>query len=260
MEDSHILIDDMKKAYPDRDVFNHGERYSLYCVFDGHGGDRSAIICEEKVPGMLVAQKEFADGNFLEAISKTFYEVDDYIKDNERSYRTAGTTAVAILIVDTTLYCGNLGDSEAIIGDLTVKGKVHEVTHAHRASDPSEKERVEEAGGTAKSGRIQGSLAVSRTIGDWDYKIPHIPDGHKDYVSREPHLLKFDLTETNEYLIIACDGLWDVATFKRAHDIVMKSLKKSSDPADACAVLIRESLERSSSDNVTVLVVFFDWK
>ena len=83
-----------------------------------------------------------------------------------------------------------------------------------------------------KIGRVNGDLAVSRAIGDIDLKKPRVdnktwypPPDHAafaayksptfefkdDLVSAEPEWISMDLTDKDEFVIIACDGLWDVS-------------------------------------------------
>ena len=67
----------------------------------------------------------------------------------------------------------------------------HNMTRAHKASDPAEKERIETMGGHVFFGRVFGALAVSRSFGDAKYKRPKTS---KDFVSWEPDIKSVDLT------------------------------------------------------------------
>ena len=48
--------------------------------------------------------------------------------------------------------------------------------------------------------RVNGSLAISRAIGD-----PHM----KEWIICEPEIRKLPLTSDCDFLIMASDGLWD---------------------------------------------------
>ena len=76
----------------------------------------------------------------------------------------------------------------------------------HIAKDPSEKQRIEDAGGAVFSGRVFGTLAVSRSLGDRDYKIP---TSENNFVSSEPYFTAEPLGPQEKFLLLACDGVWD---------------------------------------------------
>ena len=82
----------------------------------------------------------------------------------------AGCTACLCLITTDTIYCCNAGDSRAIL--VSKNGKVTELSHDHKPDNKEEMQRVKAAGGFVDDGRVQGIIAVSRAIGDWEYKNP----------------------------------------------------------------------------------------
>jgi len=82
----------------------------------------------------------------------------------------AGCTSCVVLITKDTIYCANSGDSRALI-QLT-DGKVIELSHDHKPENDGELKRVKAGGGYVEDGRVQGIIAVSRAIGDWEYKNP----------------------------------------------------------------------------------------
>ena len=46
------------------------------------------------------------------------------------------------------------------------------VTYKHKPNSPEERERIEKAGGHVVFGRVPGSLAVSRALGDSEFRCP----------------------------------------------------------------------------------------
>jgi len=54
----------------------------------------------------------------------------------------------------------------------TKAGKVIELSHDHKPDNEGELARVKAGGGFVEDGRVQGVIAVSRAIGDWEYKNP----------------------------------------------------------------------------------------
>jgi protein phosphatase PTC1 len=138
------------------------------------------------------------------------------------------------------VYAANAGDARVVL----VKGGVAErMTVDHKASDPDEVKRITDAGGFVMMNRVNGMLAVTRAIGDLTMK---------DYVTGEPYTQQAELTDEHTHLIIACDGVWDVFSDQEAADIVLKH----TDHLLRCArILVRESIKKGSTDNISVMIV-----
>eukprot|EP01128_Nolandella_sp_AFSM9_P004698 TRINITY_DN214_c0_g1_i2.p1 TRINITY_DN214_c0_g1~~TRINITY_DN214_c0_g1_i2.p1 ORF type:complete len:205 (+),score=47.19 TRINITY_DN214_c0_g1_i2:399-1013(+) len=169
-----------------------------------------------------------------------------------------GSTAVAALIGDGKLYVGNIGDSEACLVSISENGEVTttNLTTPHKASDPSEKTRIEELGGHVFFGRVFGSLAVSRAFGDARYKSPKTS---QDFVTAQPAQVSLDLLPEHKFLILACDGLWDVMNHQTAADIVHRFYQEGKNPREVAHLLVHEALRLRTEDNVTVVVVYINW-
>jgi len=84
----------------------------------------------------------------------------------------AGCTSCVCLVTKDTIFCANSGDSRAVIG--TKSGKVIELSYDHKPENTEETRRVKAGGGYIEDGRVQGVIAVSRAIGDWEYKDPDL--------------------------------------------------------------------------------------
>lgn len=83
----------------------------------------------------------------------------------DQSY--AGCTANVVMITKTEIICANAGDSRAV---LCKKGKAKDLSVDHKPDLPSEKRRIERANGFVEDSRVNGMLALSRSIGDFEYK------------------------------------------------------------------------------------------
>lgn len=83
----------------------------------------------------------------------------------DQSY--AGCTANVVMITKTEIYCANAGDSRAV---LSKKSKARELSTDHKPDTPSEKRRIERANGFVEESRVNGMLALSRALGDFEYK------------------------------------------------------------------------------------------
>lgn len=195
------------------------EKVSYFAVYDGHGGAQIADLCEKMVHKNIITDESFAKGDFETAIKNGFANTDkDLLKAAADANWHSGACVVSTIISKRKLWLGNLGDSEAILARREGTGyKAIELSHKHKPTDPIEKERIKKVGGYVVLGRVMGSLAVARALGDKDFKKP-FNNSEGDYVSAEPHLNQIDLTPEDEFLIVSCDGLWYVNDIKRGRE------------------------------------------
>jgi len=71
------------------------------------------------------------------------------------------------MITPDKIICANSGDSRSILGRA---GKVIALSEDHKPENVEEKRRIEAAGGFVEDNRVNGSLALSRALGDFEYK------------------------------------------------------------------------------------------
>lgn len=140
------------------------------------------------------------------------------------------------------LYTANAGDARAV---LSRSGKAVRLTYDHKGGDKQEAKRIQDAGGFVLNNRVNGVLAVTRSLGDTSMK---------EFVVGSPYTTSTPLAANDEFLILACDGLWDVATDQKAVDLV----KDVQDCDDAAKALMEFALNEGTRDNVTVVVIRFN--
>jgi len=78
-----------------------------------------------------------------------------------------GCTACACIITETEIICANAGDSRCVLSD---NGRAVELSIDHKPDLPTEKARIEKAGGFVEDNRVKGVLNLSRSLGDLEYK------------------------------------------------------------------------------------------
>ena len=84
-------------------------------------------------------------------------------------------------------------------------------TADHRPSERLEQDRIEAAGARVEIGRVQGDLAVSRALGDFQYKMQPNVDHTEQPVSCIPDITIIERdVDHDEFLILGCDGVFDV--------------------------------------------------
>ncbi|XP_009799378.1 putative protein phosphatase 2C 47 [Nicotiana tabacum] len=248
MEDEHICIDDLREHIgASEGLLSPG---AFYGVFDGHGGVDAASFTQKNLLDFIVEDSHFPS-MVKRAIRNAFKKADNALADTKSLDNTSGTTALTALMLGRTMVIANAGDSRAVLGK---RGRAIELSKDHKPNTNSERLRIEKLGGVIYDGYLNGQLSVARALGDWHIKGSK---GTKGPLSSEPELEKVILSEEDEFLIMGCDGLWDVMSSQYAVTIVRKELMLHNDPERCSRELVREALKRNTCDNLTVLVVCF---
>lgn len=219
-EDKHIVNLDL------------GDKNMLFCVFDGHLGSEVVELVEEKFVNLLLEQEAYKKKDYKQAFHDTFMAFDpiiDKVKEQilkkanfpGQKESVAGTTATVCLVTPTQYICANAGDSRTV---LARSGKVIELSHDHKPTDELEKKRIEAAGSFVDNGRVQGNLAVSRAIGDLFFKRRDVPQEDQP-VTAKPDFEIIERDRANdEFIVLACDGLWDSRSSQGMVDIMHKEV------------------------------------
>lgn len=112
-----------------------------------------------------------------------------------------------ILVTKTEIICANAGDSRTV---ASVKGKAVDLSVDHKPDLPSEKSRITRAGGFVEESRVDGMLALSRALGDFEYKDKSKISNPKEYkVTAFPEIRTQKLSGDVDFVVLACDGIWD---------------------------------------------------
>jgi len=208
-------------------------------LFDGHSGQRSAEYAASylhvKLADALTETKERAVESLQLACRRTHQDIEAMkLKD--------GTAALLMLVVGHRFYIAHAGDSRAV---LASGGKAIQLSKDHKPEDLSERERIIKAGGfVAESNRVNGILALTRALGDVDLQPA---------VTHEPEVIEREVTEEDQFVILACDGLWDMISNEQA----VKIASKQKSPVHAAAKLRDYAYSLGSGDNISVVVVSF---
>ncbi|XP_065350798.1 uncharacterized protein LOC135946498 [Cloeon dipterum] len=186
----------------------------------------------------------------------------------------SGTTAVVALLGKEKVTVANIGDSRAILGRLvkTENGhemKVIELSNDHKPELPEEKERIENAGGVVDDdGRVDGGLNLSRAFGDFVFKSNKDMPAEKQEVIAFPDVisvdLKFEQDEADQFLFVACDGIWNDMSSDNVADFIWTRLEKHVPMKDILEQMFKHILAPNMSgdgtgcDNMTAVIVRFD--
>ncbi|KAG8372829.1 hypothetical protein BUALT_Bualt12G0107700 [Buddleja alternifolia] len=258
-EDQHIRIDNLCTHLGSPNSWS--EPSSFYAVFDGHGGPDAAAYMKNNALKFFFEDAELPqssdiDEKFLQDLEishrQSFLLADRALADaNSIIDSYCGTTAITALVLGSHLLIANAGDCRAV---LCRKGDAVQLSQDHRPSCQVERKRVEDLGGTIEYGYLNGELGVTRALGDWYMKLPF---GSASPLTAEPEFQRTLLTEDDEFLILGCDGMWDVLSNQEAVSIVRRELRRNNDPQQCARELINQALKRDICDNVTAIVVCF---
>jgi serine/threonine protein phosphatase PrpC len=167
-----------------------------------------------------------------------------------------GSTATLVIITPLQFYFCNCGDSRAI---LVSDGMITFRTKDHTPEVASERKRVEESGGRVQDNRVDGLLAVTRALGDFHFKADRGSHRHDQKVISKPDVSVIPRNHrTNEYVVLASDGLWGTITDEEVQAIVSARLAQGMSVGLVCDELIRMSIKRGSLDNIAVLILRFE--
>eukprot|EP00929_Paragymnodinium_shiwhaense_P064943 TRINITY_DN32609_c0_g1_i1.p1 TRINITY_DN32609_c0_g1~~TRINITY_DN32609_c0_g1_i1.p1 ORF type:complete len:288 (+),score=48.52 TRINITY_DN32609_c0_g1_i1:89-952(+) len=262
MEDGFVFVDGFG-GKPDS---------AFFAIYDGHGGRSCVDYVTQHLHDNLLAEINRSPSNGVpDAMVRAFNDTDRNMQAS--GITSSGCTACSCLLMKEGntrfIYTAHLGDARAVIcrGGLAVR-----LTSMsdHKATDAVEAKRVIENGGTIFNERVNGMLAISRAFGDHQLKTPALP---KDVVSNIPDITCTELTDQDMFVIVACDGLWDVVQDQESVNLVLEGIRElmallpalSQDSSSAgrrqmaevlARTLLEEALARGTSDNVSCMMVF----
>uniref|UniRef100_A0A0E0JWE2 protein-serine/threonine phosphatase n=1 Tax=Oryza punctata TaxID=4537 RepID=A0A0E0JWE2_ORYPU len=160
--------------------------------------------------------------------------------------------------------------SYSIIRDLTpiLLGQHADAQHAynlsrdHKPELEAERERILKAGGFIHMGRINGSLNLTRAIGDMEFKQNKFLPPEKQIVTANPDINVVELCDDDDFLVLACDGIWDCMSSQQLVDFIHEHIQKESSLSAVCERVLDRCLAPSTiggegCDNMTMVLVQF---
>ncbi|AAF86530.1 putative protein phosphatase 2C 1 [Arabidopsis thaliana] len=209
--------------------------------------------------------------NFLweEAFLKSFNAMDKELRSHPNlECFCSGCTAVTIIKQGSNLYMGNIGDSRAILGSKDSNDSMIAVqlTVDLKPDLPREAERIKQCKGRVfalqdepEVSRVwlpfdnAPGLAMARAFGDFclkDYGVISIPEfSHRV------------LTDRDQFIVLASDGVWDVLSNEEVVEVVASATSRASAARLVVDSAVREwklKYPTSKMDDCAVVCLFLD--
>lgn len=227
--------------------FRNKDDECIFGLFDGHKQSKAGCKLTKYLYDsftyyfMNELRSNRQDDTIVCAMRRTFLALEKGIA-SAVDERDSGASVVVCYIVGQTLHVANVGDAEAVISRNN--GQAFEITQKHIPLNPSETSRIRAAGGfVSNEGRLNGELQVSRSFGHF-HLIPA--------VNANPYVTSINLTEEDEYVIMASRGLWEHMSYQTAVDIA----RTEKDDMMAAAQKLRDfAITYGAEENIMVMVI-----
>lgn len=256
MEDAHITIPNL---------FNGS---GLFGVLDGHGGSEVAQYVRDNLPNIIKSSQFIKNKQWKELLTSAFATIDEDITKEKAQkelatiykksahdefnpttesdvYKHVGCTACVALVADGEVIVANAGDSRCVMGR---KGVAIDLSVDHKPDLDIEKQRIVNAGGFVEDNRVNGVLNLSRSLGDFEYKLNAQLKPDKQLVISLPDV-KIEKTKDADFIVIACDGIWECWESQKVVEFISSKLTATS----KISQIIEELFEKliSSDPNTT---------
>ena len=221
-----------------------GEQTSFYAIFDGHAGGRCSKFLTSELAQNIAEDPAFKT-DLAAALNRGFLKTNEiWMRVADQRQMNDGSCCIAVVKRGRQLYVANVGDSRAV---LCSRDEVLSLSFDQKPNRPLERRRIQAAGGRVVNcfgiSRVNGLLAVARAFGD---------RALRQIIKADPEIITRNLKDSDAYIVIASDGLWDVVTNHEVKDIVLKS---RFDLATTAQSLTSLALRKGSMDNTTAMVI-----
>jgi serine/threonine protein phosphatase PrpC len=250
-EDKHNIIINKNGKNTDQAKVNY------LGLYDGHGGKYVSKFLAKYLPDKFIA-KNLSYPLSDDYILKSYNDLNTQLCSvHEKQASQCGSTCLVLLNFKgrdkaNYIHILNTGDSRAILckNNLGIP-----LTKDHKPNWPEEKARIEKLNGKiyydGDDYRIK-DLSVSRAFGD----ISAHP-----YVTSVPDIFTYKLDEQDKFIVMACDGLWDVLTSQEVVNFILiecydGAFQRIKKDVNIAKKLGEYAIKRGSTDNITILVGF----
>ena len=209
----------MEDRYAFKDFFCNDPQSGFFAIYDGYSGSMAAEKCARYLSELLeikverIYQTSMKHENINEEISVAFNEAFEemdrillYGVEEQSRNRWSGCSALTCLLRGNNLYVANAGNIRAVLcrGD----GSIERLSDNHSPWDKKERHRVRKAKGDVsksdKTALVNGVVKSTRGLGN------HGDPNLKTSVIRTPFVNCLALEDSDQFLILASNGVWEV--------------------------------------------------
>jgi serine/threonine protein phosphatase PrpC len=227
---------------------------NFYGIYDGHGGcEISEYLHQHFYKYFINIKNKYPlSEKYINTICNTVN--NDLKKYKKKECNISGSTCISVIqykkLINNKIINNvqilNIGDCRAVIcrNNIAIP-----LTKDHKPDWPEEYKRLCKIKDYKKYlynddniWRIV-DLSVSRSFGD----INAIP-----YVTHLPDIYNYTLTDDDKFIVIACDGLWDVMSNTDVVNFILHNYKNT----DISKILTDYAIKNGSEDNITIIVIF----
>jgi serine/threonine protein phosphatase PrpC len=231
---------------------------NFLAVFDGHGGKFISKFLSKNI------QNFFINPKVKYPLSKKYVNIIyNYIQNQLREkYKMNATNcgSTALLMIhykrQDAEYINilNTGDSRCVLCRDNIGIAL---TKDHKPNWPEEKARIEKLGGKiyfdGDDFRIK-DLSVSRAFGDIE---------SEPFLTNIPDIFRYKLDATDKFIVLACDGVWDVLSNQEVVNFVLNECYdetlqiRKNKTVNVARKLGTYAIQKGSTDNITIVIMFF---
>ena len=207
-------------------------RFPQHCfagVYDGHCGTQASSYLQTHLADRVMSLYDPTDPETLKACLRKL-DRDFFHSTNELGKESGSTCVFAVFwpmfdgcveseggVSEWDVIVGNVGDSRAMI--IRANGQVVNLSTDHKPDVFIESRRILDAGGTIGDNRVEGELAMSRSIGDFCYKNDSNLSPDLQKVIPVPDLQTATIYG-GDYLFLCCDGIVEEMDNKDAAAVI----------------------------------------
>ena len=217
---------------------------SFLAVYDWHGGSEVTLYCQNNLPSRLKECSYFKSGDVVCALHEVFQGLDAEVRTtpaiqemtallditetlNKITFQS-GTTATVCVLNNSSITAANICDSRCVLSRL---GRAYPLSYDHKPTDEREHFLIVQGGGMVVNSRIYPwvALNMSSSIRDHAYTDNLDLPPQEQVIASYPDVQTTPLIKWHRFIVLACDGIFEVMSGQQVVDFIKQNLDEKSD-------------------------------